>query len=156
MTPRSNRANEPKVPVGGWGPIQGSWYSGELSSPSGGGSYLNRAMVIAMALMLTVETTIHEVVRVIAVGHRFMPAAWAVPVGGFVTAAGASRIAFRGIGGIHFQPVFVDMIAVHIVHVAIVKETLVPIVQESRVAALISVLMRVSLMNFVTHSGPPL
>ena len=87
----------------------------------------------------------------IAVGNSFMPAARAVPVGGFVTAAGGSRTAFRRIVGIHFELVFVHMIAMHIVHVAIVKETLMSIVQESGVAALISMLMRVSLMSFMTH-----
>ena len=122
-----------------------------LSSPRCGSNYLNRAVVIAMALMHVVEMTSHEVVRMIAVGNSFMSAARAVPVGGVVTAAGVSSTAFRRIVGIHFQLVFVHMIAMHRVHVAIVKETLMPIVQESRVAALISMLMRVSLMNFMTH-----
>lgn len=81
-----------------------------------------------MPLMLMVEMTGHEVVRMIAVGNSFMPAVWAVPVRGFVTAAGASSIAFRRIGGIHFQLMFVHMIAMHIVHMAVVKETLVPLV----------------------------
>jgi hypothetical protein len=43
------------------------------------------------------------------------------------------------------------MIAMYIVHVAIMKETLMPVVHENRVAALISMLMRVALMNFMTH-----
>jgi len=104
-----------------------------------------------MALMHMVEMTSHEVVRMVAVGNSFMAAARAVPVGGFVTAARVSSTAFRRIIGIHFQLVFVDMVAMHIVHVAIVKEALMPIVHESRVATLISMLMRVSLMNFMTH-----
>jgi hypothetical protein len=124
---------------------------GELGSPPCGSSYLNRAVVITMPLMLMVEMTSHKVVRMIAVGNRFMPAVWAVPVGGFVTAAGASSIAFRRIGGVHFELVLIHMIAMHIVHVAVVKEALMPFVHESRMAALISMLMRVSLMNFVTH-----
>jgi hypothetical protein len=108
-------------------------------------------MVIAMALMHMVEMTSHEVVRMVAVGNSFVPAARAVPVRGFVTSARVSSTAFRRIIGIHFQLVFVHMVAMHIVHVAIVKETLMPIVHESRVAARISMLMRVSLMNFMTH-----
>jgi len=106
--------------------------------------------------MHMVEMTSHEVVRVVAVGNGFMPAPWAVLVRGFVTAAGVSRTAFRRVAGSHFQLVLVHMIAMHIVHVAIVKETLMPIVHESRVTALISMLMRVSLVNFMTHIGPPL
>ena len=109
-----------------------------------------------MALMHMVQMTGHEVVRMIAVGNSFMSAARAVLVGCFVTAAGVSGTAFRRIVGSHFQLVLVDMIAMHIVHVAIVKETLMPIVHESRVAALSSMLMRVSLVNFMTHIGPPL
>jgi hypothetical protein len=104
-----------------------------------------------MALMLMVEMTRHEVVRMIAVGDSFVAAARAVTVRRFVTAAGVSSSAFRGIPGIHFQLVFVDMIAMHIVHVAIVEETLMPIVQDGGVAALISMLMRVSFMNVMTH-----
>ena len=79
-----------------------------------------------MAVMLMVQMTLHEVVRMVAVGNRFMAAARAVPVGGFVTAARVSSTAFRRIIGIHFQLVFVDMVAMHIVHVAIVKEALMP------------------------------
>lgn len=104
-----------------------------------------------MALMLMVEMTSHEVVRMIAVGNSFVPAVRAMTVSGFVICAGVSSSAFRRIGGIYFELVFVHMIAMHIVHVAIVKETLVPIVHDGRVAALISMLMRVSLMNFMTH-----
>jgi hypothetical protein len=104
-----------------------------------------------MAPMVMVEMAADEVVRMIAVGNRFMPAARTVTVSGFVAAAGVSSSAFRGIPGIHFQLVFVDMIAMHIVHVAIVEETLMPIVQDGGVAALISMLMRVSFMNVMTH-----
>ena len=104
-----------------------------------------------MALMLMVEMTSHEVVRVIAVGNSFVPAARAVTVSGVVTAAGVSITALRGIPGIDLQLVFVDMIAMHIVHVAIVKETLVTIVHDGGVAAVASVLMRVTLMSFMTH-----
>jgi hypothetical protein len=104
-----------------------------------------------MALMDMMQMTFHEIVRMIAVGNSFVAAARAVMVSGYVTAAGVSTTAFRRILGIYFQLVLVHVIAMHIVHVAIVKEALVPIVQESGVAALISMLMRVSLMNFMTH-----
>jgi glutamate synthase domain-containing protein 2 len=81
-----------------------------------------------MSLVRMVKVTRHEVIRMIAVGNSFVAAARAVPVSGFVTGAGVSAAAFRRILGIHFQLVFVHMIAMHIVHVAIVKETLMPIV----------------------------
>jgi hypothetical protein len=114
-------------------------------------------MVIAMALMHMVEMARHEVVRMIAVRNSFMPATRAVLVGGYVPLAGVSAAAFLWILGIHFQLVFVHMIAMHVVHVAIVEETLVPIVHDGGVAAVGSMLMRVSLMSFMTHEiGPPL
>ena len=50
-----------------------------------------------MALMIMVEMTRHEVVRVIAVRNGLVPTAWAVMVSGFVTAAGLSSSAFRRI-----------------------------------------------------------
>jgi hypothetical protein len=104
-----------------------------------------------MALMLMMEMTRHEVVGVVAVGNSFVPAGRAVTVSGLVTFAGVSRRAFRRIPGIHFQLVFVDVIAMHIVHVTIVEKTLVPVVHESGMTAITSMLMRVSLMNFMTH-----
>jgi hypothetical protein len=103
-----------------------------------------------MVLMHMVEMTIHEVVRMIAVRNGFMAAARAVLVTAHM-AAGMSRSTFCRIGGIHFQLMLVDMIAMDVVHMAIVKEALVPIVHDGGVAALISMLMRVSLMNFMTH-----
>jgi hypothetical protein len=104
-----------------------------------------------MAFMHVVQMAIHEVVGMIAVGNSFMSTARAVLVGGFVTAAGVSGAAFLRVVGIHLYLVFVHMIAMHKVHVAIVKETLVPIVHEGRVAAFIAMLVGVSLVNFVSH-----
>jgi hypothetical protein len=104
-----------------------------------------------MALMHMVEMTRYEVIRMIAVGNSVMPAARAMLVGRYVTAAGVSSIASLRVPGIHFQLVFVHMIAVHIVHVAVVKETLVSLVHDGGVAAVSSMLMRMSLVSFVTH-----
>jgi hypothetical protein len=110
-----------------------------------------------MAFVCMVEMALHEVVRMIAMGNSLMAAAGAVPVIDFVISAGVSRSTFCRIGGIHFQLVFVHMIAVHVVHVAIMKKTLMPIVHDSGVAAVTSMLMRVSLVDFMTHIvGPPL
>jgi CRP-like cAMP-binding protein len=69
-----------------------------------------------------------EVVGMIAVGDSFMSAAAAVLVTDIVTTAGVPAAAFRRILGIHLQLVFIHMVAMHKVHVPIVKETLVPIV----------------------------
>jgi hypothetical protein len=109
-----------------------------------------------MAFVCMVEMAVYQVVGMIAVGNSFMAAAGAVTVIDFVISAGVSGSTFGGIGGIHFQLVFVHMIAVHVVHVAIMKKTLMPIVHDSGVAAVTSMLMRVSLVDFMTHIvGPP-
>jgi len=57
-----------------------------------------------------------------------MSAAAAVLVTAIVTAAGVSAAALRRILGIHVELVFIHMVAMHKVHVPIVKETLMPIV----------------------------
>jgi hypothetical protein len=114
-------------------------------------------MVVAMAVVLVMKMPTYQVVRMIAVRNSFMAAAGAVTVIDFVISAGVSGSTFCRIGGTHFQLVFVHMIAVHVVHVAIVKKTLVPIMHDSGVAAVTSMLMRVSLVDFMTHIvGPPL
>jgi hypothetical protein len=117
----------------------------------------NRAVVIAMSFMYMVQMTSDEVVGVIAVGDSFMSAAAAVLVTDFVTSAGVSVAALRPILGIHVELVFIHMVAMHKVHVPIVKETLMPIVHDGGMAALFSMLVCVFLMNLMFHTiGPPL
>ena len=89
---------------------------------------INRAVVVAMPLMYMVQMARDEVVGMIAVGNRFMSAAAAVLVTAIVTAAGVSAAALRRILGIHIELMFIHMVAMHKVHVPIVKETLMPIV----------------------------
>ena len=89
---------------------------------------INRAVIIAMSLMHVVQMPCDEVVGVIAVGDSFMSAAAAVLVTAIVTAAGVPAAAFRRILGIHVELVFIHMVAMHKVHVPVVKETLMPIV----------------------------
>jgi hypothetical protein len=76
-----------------------------------------------VSLMHMVQMASDEVVDVIAVGDSFMSAAAAVLVTNFVPAAGVSATAFRRILGIHVELVFIHMVAVHKVHVPIMKET---------------------------------
>ncbi len=76
-----------------------------------------------MSLVNMVQMASDEVVGMIAVWDSFMSAAAAVLVTNFVTTAGVSAAAFRGILGIDGELVFVHMVAVHKVHVPIVKKT---------------------------------
>jgi hypothetical protein len=107
--------------------------------------------------MHMVQMASDEVVGMIAVRDGFMSAAAAVLVTNFVTTAGVSVAALRPILGIHVELVFIHMVAVHKVHVPIVKETLMPIVHDGGMAALFSMLVCVFLMNLMVHTiGPPL
>ena len=89
---------------------------------------INRAVVVAMPLMYMVQMARDEVVGMITVGDSFMSAAAAMLVTAIMTAAGVSAAALRRILGIHVELVFIHMVAMHKVHVPIVKETLMPIV----------------------------
>ena len=80
-------------------------------------------MVVAVIPVLVMEMTPDEVVGMIAVGDSLMSAAAAVLVTDFVTAAGVSAATFRRILGIYVDLVLIHMVAVHKVHVPIMKET---------------------------------
>jgi hypothetical protein len=78
-------------------------------------------MVIAMIAMGMVEVAIDEKIRVLAVRDRGMPATGGVLMPAFVRRAlmfGRARV---GIGRIHVEAVFVNVVAVYAVQVAVVK-----------------------------------
>ena len=100
-----------------------------ITSDAASNCQINRAVIIAMSLMHMVQMACDEVVGMIAVGDNFMSAAAAVLVTAIVTAAGVSAAALRRILGIDVELVFIHMVAMHIVHVPIVKETLMPVVR---------------------------
>ena len=91
-----------------------------------------------------VQMTVHQVIDVVAVRHRFMPAAGAVDMAGRVAAAGVGRRAGIGIGGRHRQRMLFDGAGGRgVVQVAVVQEIDVPLVLDGRVAAASAVLMSV-------------
>ncbi len=98
------------------------------------------------------QVAIDEVIDMIPVRHRFVPAARAVDLGGIV--AGAGRGVPVGIRGAHFDDVLVHMIAVRMMQMPVVQIIDVPVVFDRRVAAAGAVLMVVVGMNFaVAHYG---
>lgn len=59
-------------------------------------------MIVAMAVMGMVQTTVHQIANMIAMGDGFMAAAWAVDVVGIMAQiASACRRAPVRIGGAH-------------------------------------------------------
>lgn len=98
---------------------------------------LNRAVVIAMIAMWMMQAAVHNVVNVIAMGHRFVATVRAVNVliAVAVTCAVCVAIAITachaaarfvglaaiGVGGVHIECVLAYMITVLVVQMAIVQ-----------------------------------
>jgi hypothetical protein len=76
-----------------------------------------------------------QVVDVIVVGHRFVPAIGAMRVTGFVSAAQVIGGAGLGVLWVHRKGVFVDVIVVRVVQVTVVEVVDVIAVLDRRVAA---------------------
>lgn len=106
-------------------------------------------MVVAMACVRVMEVPVDEIVDVIAMRDGFMTAASAMPVSGVVAGAGVARRAGSRIGAAHFDHVLIDMIAVRLMQVAVVKIVYVIAVLDGDMATARSVNMRVALMDLV-------
>jgi len=78
---------------------------------------LHRAVVIAMVAVLMMQTTVYQVIHMVAVWHGFVSAACAVAV--FATSV--HRVAAIGIGIAHFQAVLVIMLGVGVVQMPVVQ-----------------------------------
>jgi len=94
-------------------------------------------MVVAMIAVWVVQPPIHDIVDVAAVGNGFMTAARPVRVA-FATDI---RRALRGIGPAYTEHVFIDVIAMHVMQVPIVKVIDVTIMANCRVSAVRAVLV---------------
>lgn len=113
-------------------------------------------MVVAVVFVRMVEVAIHEVIDVVAVGHRFVAAAGAVDVAGFVAAAGVGGRAGVGVGGGHFDDVLVEVVAVGRVEVAVVEVVHVVAVLDGNVSAAFAMDMGMVGMNAMfAHQDRP-
>jgi hypothetical protein len=92
-------------------------------------------VVVAVAVVLMVQMAVDEVVHVIPVGDRLVPASGAVHVVGRVAAAGVARPASVGMLRVDRQDVVVQMVAVRVVQVPVVDEVDVALVDDGHVAA---------------------
>jgi hypothetical protein len=131
---------------------------GLLGMPPTGGTRLRRgyfhgAVIVAVAVVLVVEMAGDEVVGVIAVGNGFVPAAGSVFVAGLVVLTGVTAGAVLGILRTHSDLVFINVVAVHIVHVPIVQKAFMPFMHDRGVATTFAVFMRMTLMDFVAHES---
>jgi hypothetical protein len=77
-------------------------------------------MVIAVVAVRVVQMAIDQVIDMITMGHRLMAATWAVYMIGGVAGALMAWRAALWVVSVHRQAVLVDMIAMHMVQVAVV------------------------------------
>jgi hypothetical protein len=105
-------------------------------------------MVITMIAVRMMQVTVHQIIRVVAVRHGFVAAAYAVDMARFVAAAVVLRGTRVGVRGVDGQHMFVDMIAVRMMQVPVVQIIRVPIMFHRRMAAASAVLMVVIGMRF--------
>ena len=107
-----------------------------------------RAVIIAMIIMWVMQSSVHEVVDVIAVRHGFVSAARPMHMG----APGLGRAA-QGIGIADLDNVFVDMIPMHVMQMTIVEVIDMAMMAHSRVSTTRTMLMRVIRMMLLGADG---
>ena len=121
--------------------------------PSGSDQF-DRAVVVAVVAVRVVQVAIDEVIDVVAMWHRFVAAAGAVDVSGFVAAAVVVGRAGVRVGGADGDAVFIDVVAMRVVQVAVVQVIDVAVVLDGGVAAARAVLVRVvGVVRFVAAAA---
>ena len=95
-------------------------------------------VIIAMVTVRMVQTTVYEIVDMVAMRHRFMSAVWTVRV-----RATELRRALHRICGGDPDGMLVHVILVHMVEMAVMKIIYMPVVSDRGVPAVGAVLMSV-------------
>src|SRR5262249_15185456 len=118
------------------------------SGQKGVSAQFYRAVVIAMVIMWVMQSSVHEVIDVIAVRHRFVSAARPMRM-----RAPGLRCAQQGIGVADLDNVFVDMIPMHVMQMTIVEVIDVAIMAHGRVSTTRTMLMHVIRMMLLGADG---
>lgn len=113
-------------------------------------------MIVAVVAVRMVEVTVHEEVGVVAVWNRFVPAARSMGVVLRVPVAGVRWGAVSGVRAVDGEAMLVDMVAVRVVQVPIVKVVRVVAVLHGGVAAVGTVLVVMVVVDrvIVAHALP--
>jgi hypothetical protein len=118
-------------------------------SPAGSASgQFYRPMIIAMAIMWVMQPSVHEVIDVVTVGHRFVSAVRPMRV----SAPGVGRAA-RGVGVADLNNMFVDMIPVHVMQMTIVEVVDMAMMAHRRVSTVRTMLVSVIGMMVLAAEG---
>ncbi|WP_157991666.1 hypothetical protein [Caldimonas tepidiphila] len=111
-------------------------------------------MVVAVIAVRVVQVTVDQIVDMITVRHRLMSTSWAMDVAGLVALTTMRGGADIRIGGVDSNYVLVDMVAMRMVQVAVVKVVDMVLVQHRSVAAvgaMLVIMMRVIGMIGLGH-----
>ena len=119
------------------------------------GDDVERAVVVAVPLVRAMQVPVHEVIDVVSVRYRLVPAARPVHVGRVVPPACVTGRARGRMGFVHLDPVLVEVAVVRMVKVPVVQIVHVALVLDRNVPAALAVLVIV-LVGLVAHDGAPL
>ena len=110
-------------------------------------------MIVAVSCVGVVQVPVDDVVGVVAVRDRVVPARGSVNVIRVVRARAVGRRASRGVRSADRERVLVDVARVRVMQVPIVEEVLMPVVLDRLVAATGPVLVVVTLVRLVIRHG---
>ncbi|SAL54611.1 hypothetical protein AWB64_06017 [Caballeronia sordidicola] len=94
-----------------------------------------RPVVVAVIAVRMMQVTVDKIVHMIAVRHGVVSATRAMHVPGLMATALVIGRAAIEIGGVDFQLVFIDMVAVRVMQVAVVQVVDMALMANRRVAA---------------------
>jgi len=109
--------------------------------------------MVTVVAVRVVKVAFDNVVHVVAVGNRLVPAPGAVPVTRLVAAAVVIGRASARIPIAHGEPVIVDVSLVRMMQVAVVKVVRMTVVLDRRVSTVGPVLMCVRVVDLVLHTS---
>lgn len=109
----------------------------------------NWTMIVAMVAMRVMKPAVDDVVDMIPVGDRLMPAPWAVYMG-FVM---SHRLASIGIGIRDLQAMLVVVITVFVMHMPVMQVIDVAVMLDLGVPAMLTMLMIVVLMDLAISAS---
>ena len=112
-----------------------------VADGAGASGDLQWTVVVAVIAVRMVQMTVDQVIDVVAVRHRFMPAARPMHMTGAMAGTVVLRRAAVRVGGADGDHVLVDMVAMHVMQVAVMQEIDVAFVAHRRVTALRAVLV---------------
>lgn len=108
-------------------------------------------MIIAMAGMHMVQAATDQIIDMIAMRHCLMPAAGAVDMAAIVRTGAAI-----GVAGADADHMFINMVAMHMVQMAVVQIIDMAIMRDGGVAAARAVLVGVIRVGVAGHAVAPL